>query len=174
MLSCCWWLMTNGHLWWGKVICHLWGYICPLFTARLSFARSSLRSLYPVTLGVSFTPLGGMPPTGTCLSADRGTLRPMYLNILGVLLPILSSYWLSFSTEFNDFHPQDWINIVTEFIYILRYVPSLSHMVSSVTKMIQFSRLPQNRLSWICQYHLYIWCAELKSPCWYFLVKHSC
>ena len=42
--------MTNGHL-------------LPV-GVRLSFVRGSLRSLYPNTLGVTFPPLGGLPPTG--------------------------------------------------------------------------------------------------------------
>ena len=64
VVSCCWWLITNGHLLWLTVICHLWGCICPSSAARLSFVRGSLCSLHPDTLGVLFPPLGGLPPTG--------------------------------------------------------------------------------------------------------------
>ena len=41
--------------------------------------------------GSSVSPLAGLPPTGTRLSVVRGLLRPLGLNSLGVLLPILSS-----------------------------------------------------------------------------------
>ena len=74
--------MTNVHL--------------PSMGVRLSFLRGmSVLCPWLATLAVSrysgssVSPLGGLPPTGARLSVVRGLLRPLCLNSLGVLLPIL-------------------------------------------------------------------------------------
>ena len=69
--------MNNGHL------LHM--------GVRLSFVCGSLHSLYPYTLGVPFPHSAVCLLRGTRLSVVRGFLRLLCLNILGVLLPILST-----------------------------------------------------------------------------------
>ena len=69
--------MTNGHL--------------PPVLVRLSFLRGSLRSLYSDTTGVPFSHLAVCLLWGTRLSVVRGLLRPLCLNSLGVLIPIVST-----------------------------------------------------------------------------------
>ena len=77
--------MTNGHL--------------PPVGVRLSFVRgmSVLRPWLATlavsdTLGVTFPHSAVCLLRGTRLSVVRGFLRPLCLNSLGVLLPILSNH----------------------------------------------------------------------------------
>ena len=83
-MSCCWWLMTNGHLLWLTVICHLWEYVCPLSVAR--YARC-----IPILCELCFPHLEVCLPWGTCMFVVLGSLRSLYLNSFGVLIPILSN-----------------------------------------------------------------------------------
>ena len=77
--------MTNGHLppvGGVSVLCP-W-LVCPLSAAR--YARC-----IPILWEFRFPHLEVCLLQGTCLSVFRGLLRPLYLNSLGVLIPILST-----------------------------------------------------------------------------------
>ena len=94
------------------------------FAAQLHFSLSCLLLFVVIPIGFHLAfPLGGMYRYG--LSLDSAVTHfPIYLTLLGVMLPVL--WWVSADPSFNQFYPfykpeglGDWL--LFELIYMLQF-----------------------------------------------------
>ena len=110
--------MTDGHLLWPTVICHLWGCVCPSSAAHYS-------RYIPILQEFRFPRLAVCLLRGTGLSVVRGLPRSLYLNSLGFLLPVLSICHIrgdKWSPSQSNFFCWGSISVILAFFYHYLYI----------------------------------------------------